>query len=1070
MPRSTLSSPAVSRAYVSSSPIPRLPAKAEPSFDPSTGDAPSSWWISTLAPLWAGCLALGMTLGLLGCASTPSPATSADAAAQTSTATAKAAEPALGAAPDAWEFLGQGIAPKRAPDGSPVGGLSGLVYNASEDLWWAVSDDASRRAPARLHPLRIDLSEGRLQDQSIELLPTVFLQHADGSVFAEDSLDPEALVQLPDGGFFVASEGMIDEGVAPWIRRFDADAKTQFELPLPQYLLPQDRQDGRGGKAGPRHNMVFESLALSPSGRWLFTATENALTQDGPQASPDAGSPVRILRYSLHSSRPADQAPALDGEYLYVTEKVPHAALAEGDLAINGLVDLLALSDTDLLALERGYTKGVGNTAKIFHVDLASAPPLFAGGEPQRPVISADPQRQPVQKTLVLDLETLRLDGEPLLLDNVEALALGPRLEDGRRTLVLASDDNFSDTQINQFLLFALSPRPSSAAEIQGAAHRSPFATGWSEGHVEHVVEAVITAVDRPDEVDEEGDAVGPRAFWIQDSQGDGNPHSSDALYVTPHPRAAQPKLAPGQQVRVIGFARELADRGGLPVTTLEEAIVEVTRDSVPLPAPVQIGSAGRQPPAGAVDDDALGSFEPDSDSLDFFESLEGMRVAVQEPLVVGPTTEYGGLVVIADGGRDSQPRSDAGGVVLVDGDLNAERVLVDRRLVDELPDAAVGDRFASPLTGILGYAYGAYQLFVTEDFPALESASADAPPPALAERWAATEDYLTIASYNVLNLDLKDSDNQYLTIARHVVDSMRSPDAIALQEIQDDSGPRERGETETDGVVSSAKTLERLIERIVSVGGPRYEAHWVDPDHDADGGQPGGNIRVAYLTRPDRVEVPVRTLPGGVAAGPNTPVQLGNSPSGHFLTPNPARVDPTAESFYRVRKSLALEVHFQGQRVFLINNHLKSKGGDDRIYGSPQPPVPRTEAPRLESALVLRTVVDSILAANPAAHIVLLGDLNEHEFRAPLRALTEVGKEGEPGLVNLIEGIPTADRYTYNWRGNSQILDHILVSPSLADRAEIRILHVNTDVPASRAGSDHDPVITRLHLPAATH
>ena len=60
----------------------------------------------------------------------------------------------------------------------------------------------------------------------------------------------------------------------------------------------------------------------------------------------------------------------------------------------------------------------------------------------------------PVEKTLLYDLDAL---GIPL--DNVEGMTFGPDLADGRRTLVLVSDNNFAPAQFTQFLLFAYSDK-----------------------------------------------------------------------------------------------------------------------------------------------------------------------------------------------------------------------------------------------------------------------------------------------------------------------------------------------------------------------------------------------------------------------------------------------------------------------------------------------------------------------------------------------------------------------------------------------------------------------------------
>jgi hypothetical protein len=105
-----------------------------------------------------------------------------------------------------------------------------------------------------------------------------------------------------------------------------------------------------------------------------------------------------------------------------------------------------------MLSLERSFSVGVpgtGNTIKLFQVAIPGADDVNGvdsiGGTLN--------QIQPVEKSLLLDLDTL---GIPL--DNIEGMTLGPTLPDGRRSLVLVSDNNFAATQFTQFLLFAWSP------------------------------------------------------------------------------------------------------------------------------------------------------------------------------------------------------------------------------------------------------------------------------------------------------------------------------------------------------------------------------------------------------------------------------------------------------------------------------------------------------------------------------------------------------------------------------------------------------------------------------------
>jgi predicted extracellular nuclease len=145
---------------------------------------------------------------------------------------------------------------------------------------------------------------------------------------------------------------------------------------------------------------------------------------------------------------------------------------------------------------------------------------------------------------------------------------------------------------------------------------------------------------------------------------------------------------------------------------------------------------------------------------------------------------------------------------------------------------------------------------------------------------------------------------------------------------------------------------------------------------------------------------------------------------------------------------------------LFLINCHLKSKSGDDRLFGSRQPPLVVTEPQRTAQAREVHSLVEEILAIDDQAHIIVLGDANEFDFGAPLQELAGTT------LVNLIERLPRPERYSFNFNGNSQILDHILVSAALAERVVgVSIHHINADLPSAAAASDHDPVHARFNF-----
>ena len=708
---------------------------------------------------------------------------------------------------------------------------------------------------------------------------------------------------------------------------------------------------------------------------------------------------------------------------------MPVAPLEPDGFRVNGLVELLALDGGQLLALERAFVAGVGNTVRLYLVDLSGADDIHDIDLGQ-----ADDSVRSVTKTLLLDLADLGIT-----LDNIEGLTHGPDLPDGRHTLLLISDDNFSPRQKTQVLAFAWSHLPVTLPEIQGAAHRSPYEGQWL-----FAVEGIVTATSPV------RDGL---VAWMQAASGDGVDSTSDGVAV----RLPEIDLGPGDELVVDGRITERQRPGSLSVTSIEASSLRIRSRGNPLPAARRLGA--NIPPH--VDNDSLASFQPDDDAIDLYESLEGMRVELPASTVTGAASRFGDLVVLPQSAVSTQERTSNGGVLLTDESVSSQLVQVDPRLLtpesqQHLDRLAVGSRIEGPLVGVLDYAFGRYEVVLTEAPGSIEAVARDRQQTEL----AGSADQLTIATFNVENLDALDSPDKYRRVATVIVEALAAPDVVALQEIQDETG------AEDDGVVSADGTLERLLAEIAAIGGPCYDYHQIDPQDNADGGQPGANIRVAYLVDPERVEVPLR---GAATAASAAKIDVLDDD--FRLMPNPSRVAPGDRAFafddnlgYQAsRKALALEAVFGGHRILLVNAHLKSKGGDGGLFGSVQPPRRLTESQRIEQARRLRTFVEQLLLPQPDALVVILGDLNEHEFRQPLEELTA------GGLVNLIEHVELPDRYTYNFRGTSQVLDHVLVSQALLAEAspKIDIVHVNADYPAAERASDHDPVVVRFDLDA---
>jgi 3-phytase len=343
-----------------------------------------------------------------------------------------------GAKPPGLTFLGQAIVPTGTTfAGTTVGGLSSITYDAARSVFYSLSDDQSQLNPARFYTLRVDLSDGRLDDGDVSFLGVTTLLAPDGQPYAPFSLDPEGLTLAKAGELVVTSEGIAARGISPWVRRYALDGAFAGDLPVPAAFQPTSATHGV------RQNLAFEAAAVAPNGRHLFVGMEGALAQDGPAASLTGGSPARILRYNLATGR-------LDRQNVYLTDAIAESPVPETAFAVNGLVELLPLNDEFMLSMERSFSvgaPGTGNTIKLYSVAFPEADDVDGADSVAAELGSI----RPVQKSLLLDLRTL---GIPL--DNVEGMAIGPTLPDGRRSLLLVSDNNFAATQFTQFLLFAL--------------------------------------------------------------------------------------------------------------------------------------------------------------------------------------------------------------------------------------------------------------------------------------------------------------------------------------------------------------------------------------------------------------------------------------------------------------------------------------------------------------------------------------------------------------------------------------------------------------------------------------
>ena len=571
---------------------------------------------------------------------------------------------------------------------------------------------------------------------------------------------------------------------------------------------------------------------------------------------------------------------------------------------------------------------------------------------------------------------------------------------------------------------------PDRIHEIQGAAHLSPL-----EGETVTGVAGIVTA------------KLG-NGFYFQDPNPDGDVATSEALFVF---TSSAPPVSVGDDVRVSGRVTEFRPGGAsstnLTTTEIVTPTIGVLSNGNDLPSATVLGAGGRIPPNMVIEDDASGSvetsgvFDPAQDGIDFYESLEAMRVRVNNAVVVGPRSGFGEIPVVGDGSANAGIDTVRGGVVISADDFNPERIILDDTILPT-PIVNVADGFTTSAVGVLDYSFGNFKLNVTEALMRVDGGL---------QREATrlpTDHEIVVGTYNVENLDPGDGP----AFARHadlIVNHLRSPDLIAIEEVQDNDGATNSGTT------SASLSWSMLVAAIQAAGGPVYEFRQIDPEDNEDGGQPGGNIRVGFLFRTDR-GLDFIDRPGGNAT---TPTAVVDHPSGPRLSLSPGRVDPGDPAWDETRKPLAGEFRMRGRKVFVIANHFSSKGGDQPLFGRFQPPTRSTEVARHAQAQVVNDFVDELLAVDPHANVIVLGDINDFEFSETVDIL-----EGGV-LTTLMDTLPKPERYSYVFEGNSQVLDQILVSDNLLGNFPIEYdpVHVNSEF-ADQA-SDHDPQVARLDL-----
>lgn len=332
------------------------------------------------------------------------------------------------------------IPTKTMYNGIEFGGISGIDRD-SQGQYWAISDDrGGERGAPRFYQLSIELDQQKLHRVNIQKM--IYLRDHNNQLLPSDkrSMDPESIRVAANGNLYISSEGNFvanATSVQPFVREYKLNGEYVGEFKLPEIFHYVDSKT-----TGGRSNKLFESIALSPKGQ-LFTANEDALVQDGEISNLEQGGIVRVMKLDTKTQKSLAQ-------YVYPLEKIPHASVAGGYPADNGLSEMLAVDENQFIAVERAFADGIGNTIRLYRTQIAADTT-----DVQQLNSLKNTQYTPMKKQLLLELP---VKYQNIKLDNIEGITWGPTLANGHRSLILVADNNFSDQQTTQFIAFEVIP------------------------------------------------------------------------------------------------------------------------------------------------------------------------------------------------------------------------------------------------------------------------------------------------------------------------------------------------------------------------------------------------------------------------------------------------------------------------------------------------------------------------------------------------------------------------------------------------------------------------------------
>ncbi|RSN14910.1 3-phytase [Streptomyces sp. WAC 05977] len=359
------------------------------------------------------------------------------------------AAPAAEAGHRPLRLIGEQIVPNALSyEGTVVGGLSSIDFDPRTGEYALICDDRSAINPARFYTAKFSVDAKGLGP--VTFAGTKPLLRPDGTPYPPlakndpaqppnmQTIDPEELRVDPwTGQYLWSQEGERSAAarIDPSIREAKRDGAYVRDLPIPA-------NEKMTETTGPRQNLALEGLTFAGFGSLVASSAEGPLLQDGPEANTTSGALSRITLQSRFG-------PVL-AQYAYPQEKVFASPNPPGGFATTGISSLLAVDQADptrYLVMERSFVTGVGNKVRIYEIDTKGATNIL-----KTPSLADAKKVKPVKKRLLADLADFKLS----TVDNVEGMTWGPRLPNGERSLVLVSDNNFSATQVTQFIALAV--------------------------------------------------------------------------------------------------------------------------------------------------------------------------------------------------------------------------------------------------------------------------------------------------------------------------------------------------------------------------------------------------------------------------------------------------------------------------------------------------------------------------------------------------------------------------------------------------------------------------------------